>query len=580
MDTADTALLAALTDNELKQHFGPVIYLRGLNLVIDQAVHGLSHAREGAVSAAQGRVTGSTADAYHVHLTHSVGSRLRGGCDCVYASGNLPCKHQAALAVAWRMALAGEALEDVGPGTASAGQAAAPKASPPTPDWVTFLRAQPSHELADRLITWAGRLPELRRDLQAWHRAATPVADAAEAKKAVTAILAAPPNLYERRNVSAYVRKSHAVLGLLKGWTTSQPGIALAAADWALTKLRKVWETADDSNGEIGGLMGDLARAWLASLHAAGPQTASFGDKYFKLACADDHALFDHPAALAAMGPEAAKRYGDLLWAQWQQVKHSTDAYGPRGATRRQLIDHLQATGDGAAAIATLREGLHDESDHIALIQELQRQGKAREALQGAEAAHRLFPQQRYIEGLLLQAYEADGWDAEALALRRSAFERSPTADTYHAVLKAAQAAGQDVSAERERLWGVLRHLEARQGSYGFSWIGAVRLTIWADEGRFDEALAWLGSPHNLSPRELRRFALRLPEALRDTAADLLKRALAQQMADAKAPYREELDTVRDTLTRLQPAAAGPWLAWLKVEYRAKKRFVESLPFL
>ena len=136
------------------------------------------------------------------------------------------------------------------------------------------------------------------------------------------------------------------------------------------------------------------------------------------------------------------------------------------------------------------------------------------------------------------------------------------------------------MSAERERLWGVLKHLEARQGSYGFSWIGAVRLAIWADEGRFDEALAWLGSPHNLSPRELRRFALRLPEALRDTAADLLKRALAQQMADAKAPYREELDTVRDTLTRLQPAAAGPWLAWLKVEYRAKKRFVESLPFL
>lgn len=568
MSASLAALLQALSDAELARLVPDSVFQRGVRLGADGAVSAFEHAQDGALSAAQGRVRGSDFTPYTVHLTHAAGSRLRGGCDCAYADDGSVCKHQIALALVWRASVAGDTL---------AGPPSEPKAPPAEPDWARFVCEQSAPALAAKLLDWAARVPELRRDLQAWQRAATPVGDAAAAKKVVTALLAAPPDLVEWRKVSAYVRKSQAVLGVLQGWTASDPAIALVAADWALTKLRRVWETADDSNGEIGGLMGELAVQWLAALQAAGAQPAAFGDKVERLWGVDDHHLFDQAPALAAMGPAAAARYGERVQAAWAHAQHSADQFGPRWQAKRRLQDFHRASGDPGAEIDLLRGSLRDEADHIDLIEALQHHARAREALQAAEAAHRKYPVQRRIEELLLKAYTDDGWDAEALALQRTAFDRQPSAAGYQAVLRAAQAAGHDAAAERERLWAVLDAKDGQTGGYLASWLGGVRLDIWAKEGRFDDALAWLQTPRNLSPETLRSFGLALPPTHDAAAAELFRRALALRMGQASSPYAEELRLVRLCVARLSAEAAALWLAWLKVEYRPKKRFIEGL---
>lgn len=572
MNAAAAALLQALSDAELATLAPASVVERGTALSRSRGVTGLTHAEDGAASTTQARVRASGGAPYTVQLSHSVGSRLRGGCDCRYAADGAVCKHQVAVALVWRASLATGSLD------APQGADAAPPTPPPRePDWMPFLRQQSAADLAAKLLHWAEQVPDLRRDLQAWQRASTPVADAAAAKKVVSALLAAPPDLVEWRKVAAYVRKAQAVLGVLQGWTATDPAMALVATDSALTKLRKVWEAADDANGEIGGLMRELAAHWLVALQAAGAQPAAFGDKVDTLWRDGTHGLFDKTAALAAMGPAATARYGERVQAAWALAQHERDDFGPRAGAKRRLRDYHLAVGDAAAHIELLRSSLAHAGDHIDLIEALQQLGRAREALQAAEAAHRLYPTQSRIEALLLQCYEADGWDAEALALRRLAFEREPSAARYQAVLNAAKAAGQDVAAERECLWATLDQQDGRVAGYLASWLGGVRLDIWAAEGRFDEALAWLSAPRNLSPETLRNFATCLPRAFDAQAVTLLKQALDLRMPQAGNPYAEELRLVQLAMARMAPEAGALWCAWLRVAYRPKKQFVDGL---
>ncbi|WP_374660301.1 hypothetical protein [Inhella sp.] len=557
------ALLQALTDAELQRHFEPRVLDRGRQLA--PQVSDLQVNEEGAQRSASAQVPGSEAP-YAVRLWHAPGTRLRGQCECVYAADGSPCKHQAALALAWRALLAGEAL-------APAHAAEAVEAQ----DWPAFLRAQSSAQLAAFLIAQAEQHPELERAIRTWQRASLPVNDLASSKKAVTALLAAPRDLYEWRRVGAYVRKAEGVLTLLAGWTAQRPEIALGAADWALTKLRKVWEQADDSDGAIGVLMQQLATAYLAALQAAGPQPAAFGKRLHELLSADEHDHFDLPALLQAAGPEASRRFGELCAAAWAREQTSTDPWGARFGSKRLLLAFHQAMGDPAAALALLREALRDEGDHIDLVEELQRQGKPREALAAVEAACQRYPQQPRLRELRLQAWEADGWDAEALAQREEDFARNPSLSGYLGCLRAALRAGHPEATARERLWALLDVKAIAGNDYTAGWVGGVKLELWRHEQRWAEALSWIAEGGRSHDHALQDFALALPEDHHGIAAELLKPLLQRQMSASSSPYTQALRLVAEITRRQDATARGLYLAWLKLEYRAKRRFTEGL---
>jgi hypothetical protein len=581
----DAALLSALSDADLSLHFEPKVLARGRLLAGD--VTQFQTTQEGAVRAATGRVKGSQSP-YRVQLHHSPGTRLRGHCECIYAEGGLPCKHQAALALVWRANLSGETLLAAAPIPVSRrrSRAAAAISVPPA-----AMPQEDANALLSKLMEMAKAYPAMHAELQRLQTerlqpqaaAPTPADDLSSAKKAVTALLAAPSDLFQWRRVGAYARKAEAVLGLLQGWSSTQPSIALAAADWALVKLRHVWEQADDSNGDIASLMSALAEHWLAALRAAGPQEASFAERYAKLLKADKHRLFDQAAALQAMGPVAAARYGHLVEADWQALKSEPRSIGsPASAALHRLLDHLEASGDLPSELALRRAHLDGVVEHLDLIHRLQQTGHAREALQAAEQAYKRHPSHPGVQACLIGAYEADGWDEEALALRRSAFEREPSLGGYHAVLKAAQAAGHEPSATREQLWAVLDALGARgKPSWTGVAMGQLRLQLWAAEARWPEALQWLEQHAALaaqfSTAALQDFARALPPEHGEAAADLLKRALERAMQGASSPYTLELRLVRDTLERLQPTQRTLWLAFLKLQYRSKTRFVQGL---
>ena len=455
---------------------------------------------------------------------------------------------------------------------------------PPEP-----LQQEGASAMLAKLIEMAKAYPAMQAELLRMQGAAPPppppptADDLVSAKKAVTAMLAAPADLFQWRRVGAYVRKAETVLALLQGWTASHPSTALGAADWALTKLRRVWEQADDSNGDIAALMSALADHWLMALQAAGPQEAAFAERYAKLLRADEHGLFDQAAALQAMGTVAAARYGQLVQAEWQACEAAPrDIGSPAWAALRRLLEYLQASGDWGSELALRRAHLDGVSDHLDLIERLQQTGHAREALQAAERAYKRHPSHPSVEQRLIAAYECDGWDEEALALRLQAFARQPSSAGYHAVLAAAQAAGHDPQRTRSALWAVL-DAQAQQGKGHWTGvaIGQLRLQLWAEEANWADALQWLQAHAALaaqfSTSALQDFARALPAEHKEAAADLLKQALERAMQRASSPYGAELRLVRDALDCLQPAQRTLWLAFLKLQYRSKTRFVQGL---
>lgn len=158
----------------------------------------------------------------------------------------------------------------------------------------------------------------------------------------------------------------------------------------------------------------------------------------------------------------------------------------------------------------------------LLVIAELESERRPREALAAAEAAQRAHPDHAGIEAHLLAAYERDGWDEQALRLRRAAFERQPGRERYLALQRAAEAAGQRLD--------------------------ALALWAWLDAAQGAEATA----------RQLQAWA-------------------EQRLAQARPPFDYEQALVRGALARMAPPQARLWWAWLKLQAKNRPALRQAL---
>ncbi len=574
------ALLVALGQPELARHWAADVLARGAVLESQGAVQAFEAACEGAISAAKALVQGGAR--YQVQLTHAPGGAWRGRCDCPHAAGGHACKHQAAVALHWRRRLGMDWV-------AAASALSAPTAPPARParttsratddgSWRDFVSQQAAPALVERLLAWADRLPELKRDLQQWQTLSAPVADGGEAKKRVTSLLSGASGLYDARKVGAWVRKAEAVLTLIDAWLADAPALALVAAEAAYLKLVAVMGAADDSHGYIQGLAQAVADRWLLALQAEGEQPAASADRLLKLMAADEWGHLDWAGALAAAGAPVQTRMAKHLGQRWMATREEgEDGDGPREAYLR----YLQAVDDVEEILRVRRYRLRSSHDHVRLVQALIEHGRTREAVQAAEHAHKLHPDDGPLTEVLVALYEGDGWDEEALALRHAQFARRPSNAGYHALLATAQRAGRPAEAERAALWATLHAAYQAAGrsrsGMGPSEMGSLMINLWVDEGRPDEALAWLAEQRYAGGTALMRLARALAPTQPEPALALYKSVLLTMMPRSAAPYQHELALVREAVAVLPREASRLWLAWLKLEYRHKPRFVEGL---
>ena len=172
------------------------------------------------------------------------------------------------------------------------------------------------------------------------------------------------------------------------------------------------------------------------------------------------------------------------------------------------------------------------------MVSFLEGHGRFREAFAQAEQGSKAFPDDWRLQDDLLRYYERDGWTAEAQAMRRQQFERSPGVERYQLVLKAGQAAGQDVVALRQSLIDFLAGLELKamnrppySARYGSKSVPTVErdVSLRAEvlccaEGRWSEACALVQPPAVCRDRVLSQIARHLAPEQGDQALSLLLR--------------------------------------------------------
>lgn len=607
MSTGEQARwLAALSDASLTRQAGPAVLGRGQAYARDGSV------QEPEMSPLQGRerialeaqVQGS--DRYDVRVAIDHRDSLSGACDCPHAADGFFCKHQVALALVLRDVVSGLA-----PGTGdSATDAPAvpgrPAKARQADDLQAFIKAQPAAALAGRLWAWAQSDRHLMAELKAWAAQAQSADDPKALQTAITELLRDRRDFLDWRESAQFARRAEKVLDWLKPWLEKDPARLIDLCDHTLRRLYKVIEYADDSGGEIGGLVGAVMDLYADAVQAAQPPATWLG-RWFDLIAADPFGLWRETEVLTRAGPAAQAAYAQKASAEWHNwvkahPKPNSAPQGRRGLggasgsidwersrLRGRYLSGLRLQDDARALREALIACAELAHEWVEVVELCEAQAWFREAMQWATHAHKLFPDDRRTEDALLRAYERDGWDDEALRIRRRQLQEQPTGERYLACLAAAERAGQDRAAYRQELMDWMAGREMQRVQLPPERVGlpkrvsqeqvvSLRVSWCLAEGCWQEALDLVQPPNRCDPHTLRRLAHALPPHERDGGTTLLQRVLDAHMSQAKSPYSKELALVREIAGRMAPAQAGEWLNTLRQAYKARRVFLAGLP--
>ncbi len=577
---------------------GASVFERGQTYAQGGAVQALSTSFEQNDLRAEATISG-TQD-YRVHWLIEPEGAVTTNCDCPHAQDGHFCKHQVALGLTLHALLAGDApaVDDAAQQRLTAAAKRAQTQAANQQALRDFVGRQGAQALAERLWQWAERERALMADLKAWAAVdgAAAAGGAASALKPVITQLLAPGRFIDYHQAHDYARCAQSVVTLLQQAAVRDPAQARSLCEHTLRQLWKAMEVADDSDGAIGDVTVQVFEV-LKSAVAAAPPPTEWAKTWLKLLEADPFGLWPDDALVDLAGPDFQRAWGQRVTDEWltYAVRDEGKAghAGRDGLTmdwqRRKLrdryINHLQRQGDPQAVLEAMQAHLREAHEYSELVACCENLGRHREALQWAEQGRQHFPDDWRLEADLLRCYERDGWDEEALAIRRRQLERSPGVAQYTAVLRTAQAAGRDPAAYRQELmdWAASREqAEQKQRQRWQPGIASVDVSVrtrWLlHENHLDEAVALVRSPHGCTADLLRDLALRLPTAQHQDAVDLLHRVFDARMAQATSPYREELRLVRDMLKRQTPQQQRQWLAHLRVHYKAKRNFIKGLP--
>lgn len=612
----DSARANALSDAVLRNLAGTAVFARGQTYAASGAVQDteLFEPDDGSALVLQATVAGT--QHYHVEVLVTEDDGVEGDCDCPHAQDGYFCKHQVALALVLRGMLGGDApaLDPVAQKKVAASVKRAKTQANNRASLQDFVNTQSAADLAQRLWTWAELDRDLMADLKAWAAQAQATDDPKGLTKVITELLRSNREFLDWRECGMYARRSERVLPLLQPWLKRDPARLLELCEHTLRCLFRVGEQADDSNGEIGDLMQRVMDLLLAALKARPPE-AAWLDRWFVLQQADPWGMWSERTVIDAAGPVVQAAYAKRAvtdWLAWQAQKRvaQADASTVKGAAqkrsesvvsswgverydperqklRSRYLDCMERQGDSKAMMDAMHSSAESAGEFSQLVSYCERHGKLREAMAYAQEAYKKFPKDWSTEADVLRCYERDGWDEEALAIRRRQFEARPDVAHYRAVLKSAQSAKRDVVAYRVELfaWAEQHELQtrasptwSRQARPAGERDVSTRVSWLLADKQLEEALALVQPPHRCDAKLLREIARKLPARRNQEALPLLLRVFEFAMPSASTPYTDVLEIVKDTAARMEPLPRAQWLAYLRAQYKAKRNFIKELP--
>jgi len=574
-----TAWLNLLSDAALQKRSGAAVFARAQSYAANGAVHLLAEEEAPArdeqlclVADVQGT------EVYRTRAAINLRNQLIGSCDCPHAQDGYFCKHQVALCLIWRGQLGGDApvsdAEVLRKITAARQrvQAQADKQAA----LERFVQEQSAEDLAALVWRWAIQDRKRMSELKAWQAEHNAGNDTKALRALIGDLLRPRGDPWAGGN---YVEYAERVLAMLQPWVERDPEALRELCEHALRCLYKGIEYFEDEEDELLGQMEAVVDLLTEALHAA-PPPAAWVDRWFKLMDEDEYGIWNENAILAACGTAVQERYIERArsdWERWNRERSSTtNTYGvQRARLRERWLISVEMQQEPRALLEAMTASADGPSEFNAIVELCETHNWLREAMQWAQTAAKRYPDFWQTQENLLRCYERDGWDEEALALRRNRLEKNTLSiENYHATLDAAVRAGHERTAYRTQLmeWAAARESGSpRDVSVRLRWLLADNDTKSA------MALMQQGNVRCHSDL-LETLALALPEPQYGIAVQWLKHELENLMVTAKSPYHKPLELVSEITQRLSHFDATVWLSDLRRIYRRKRHFIEGLP--
>ena len=379
----------------------------------------------------------------HEVVLEAEGDDLVGTCDCPMGENGAFCKHLVALGLAW-LAQAGEPA-DPGPRAPVRGRPQPRRIT--TEDVRSHLAAMDHGALVDLVVAQAERDDLLRERLALL--VATAEAEGAGAdlvRRAIDKAVRAPEFL-RYADVYSYVLGIHGAIDLVEDMLrTGQAVTVIELCEHALRRVEGAMDHVDDSDGEMGGILGRLGDLHLAACELAHAEPVALAGRLFVWELDGQWDVFTGAALTYAdvLGEAGIAEYRRLAEAEWAKVTllRPGSGVGRSFEGRRFRIASImeslaRAVGDVDELLAVKARDLSSPYAFLEIARVCMDAGRADEALGWAEQGVRAFPDtpDGRLLGFLADLYHERSRHVDAIALVWAPFESRPTVEGF-AVLK------------------------------------------------------------------------------------------------------------------------------------------------
>ena len=388
------------------------------------------------------------------------------------------------------------------------------------------------------------------------------------------------------------------VLDALTGWIADGRAVqTVDLAEYAASKVEKLLEECDDSNGELGGLLESIGELHLAACRKASPDPVELAGRLLKHELHDDLDTFFHAAERYAdvLGEQGLAEYRRLAEMEWKKIPALPPGDKRAWEGNRYRITHVmeslaKQSGNLEELVAVKSRDLSTELRFLD-IAEIYRNAKNRgKALEWAERGLAAFPVKTdsRLRDFLIEEYLNRGLGEKAIALSWAQFEENPYLENYKKLNKIAHKLN-DWKVWRDQALAHLRNSIARAYSersklrYGRAEAPdqspLVEIFLWEK----DAEAAWQEAKAGICHERLwlQLADVRAKEHPEDAIA-VYQRQVAHLVQQTNNQSYEEAITlvkkIKPLLIRVGGVSSvGGYLAELRVSFKAKRNFMKML---
>ena len=525
---------------------------------------------------------------YSVKLWTDEGG-LQSSCSCPLGDDEQFCKHCVAVALAW--------IEDPELDKNNGSRTGASSES----DLLTFLEAQQKDTLVQMLLREASENQPLRERLRLEAARQNPAGIDLTVYRQLIAKATRTGGFVDYHSAHRYARRVDQAIDSISALLDDGHADAVVQlTEYSLTKLEKAIQHIDDSDGNMGDLLGRLQDLHYGASLRAGEDPEVLARRLFAWEIKSEWDTFSAASETYAdvLGERGLAEYRRLAEAKWKQVpalapgEDDVEKYGKRFRVTKIMEVLARQTGDPEALVAVKSRDLSHPYSFLEIAEIYRGARKNDKALEWAEKGVEGFTKtDSRLSDFLAEEYQNRGRHAEAMNLIWAQFAESPQLDNFQKLQTHALGAKRvsEWPGWREKALAHLRKTIEKEkherSKAHWNWAGhgedhsrLVHIFLW--EKRYEDA--WHEASAGGSGTLWLQLAIVLEKGHPEKALTIYQELIAPTIAPSNNYAYEEaiklLCKVRTLMVRLGRAdEVDDYFVASRVEYKRKRNFIKLL---